>query len=68
MIHRVATFDKTVCGLDVTDELEEEGVVIADEELKIVNRSKIPERLNSCDKNSCFMCWEDTYTIIRSYV
>lgn len=65
MIHRVATFDRSVCGIELLDGLLEDDIIIADEEME---QSKIPDgRLEGIDQTPCKKCWEGTYNTIIKY-
>lgn len=65
MIHRVATFDRSVCGIELLNGLLEDDIIIADEEME---QSKIPdERLEGIDQTPCKKCWEETYNTIIKY-
>lgn len=65
MIHRVATFDRSVCGIELLDGLLEDDMVIADEEME---QSKFSEkRLAGIDQTPCKKCWEGTYESIRTF-
>jgi hypothetical protein len=65
VIHRVSTFNRTICGIKLLDGLLEDDIVIADEEVEESNFSQ--KRLAGIDQTPCKKCWEGTYENIRTF-